>query len=110
MGPRRLDPPYGPEQMTTPAEPIAIVGMQCLYPGAGNLEAYWRNILRGVCAVGEVPASRWNPDDYDLIHARRGGFLEGLTAFDPLEYGIMPAAVQHGDPEQFLVYSVIHGA
>jgi acyl transferase domain-containing protein len=97
--------------MTTSAEPIAIVGMQCLYPGAGGLEAYWANIVRGVDAVREVPPSRWDPEDYDPIRARRrGGFLEGLTSFDPLEYGIMPAAVRDGDPEQFLVYGVVHGA
>ncbi|MFO0843634.1 MAG: beta-ketoacyl synthase N-terminal-like domain-containing protein [Gemmataceae bacterium] len=97
--------------MNKNAEPIAIVGMQCLYPGAGGLEAYWSNILRGVEAVREVPPSRWDPEDYDLIQARkRGGFLEGLTSFDPLEYGIMPAAVRDGDPEQFLVYGVVHGA
>src|SRR5262245_39576840 len=96
--------------MPKSAEPIAIVGMQCLYPGAASLEHYWRNIVRGVEAVREVPPARWRPDDYDLVHARKGGFLDGLTAFDPLEYGIMPAAVQNGDPEQFLVYGVIHGA
>ncbi len=96
--------------MTTAAEPIAIVGMQCLYPGAANLEAYWSNLVRGVDAVREVPPSRWRAEEYDRIHARRGGFLEGLTQFDPLEYGIMPAAVQDGDPEQFLVYAVVHGA
>ncbi|MFO0879629.1 MAG: beta-ketoacyl synthase N-terminal-like domain-containing protein [Gemmataceae bacterium] len=96
--------------MSASCEPIAIVGMQCLYPGAGNLESYWRNIALGVDAIREVPPSRWNPSDYDLIHSRHGGFLDGLTAFDPLDYGIMPASVQNGDPEQFLVYGVIHGA
>src|SRR5438270_5371332 len=95
--------------MSTP-EPIAIVGMQCLYPGAGGLEAYWRNICRGVDATRDVPQARWDPADYDLVKARRGGFLDGLTAFDPLEHGIMPAAVQNGDPEQFLVFGVVHGA
>lgn len=95
--------------MTIP-EPIAIVGMQCLFPGAGDLEAYWRNIVRGVDSIRDIPPSRWNPDDYDLLPLRRGGFIEGLTSFDPLEHGIMPAAVEQGDPEQFLVFAVIHGA
>jgi acyl transferase domain-containing protein len=90
-------------------EPIAIVGMECIFPGAANMGEYWKNIVNGESAVREVPPSRWNPADYDL-KAVHGAFIDGLTELDPLSLGIMPAAVDEGDPEQFLVFSVIHNA
>ncbi len=97
-------------QAKEPPEGIAIVGMQCLFPGAANLAEYWRNIVRGSDAIRTVPELRWRPADYDLVQATRGGFIEGLTEFDPLEHGIMPASVQDGDPEHFLVFAMIHSA
>src|SRR3954471_585301 len=97
------------ENPRTNAEPIAIVGMECVFPGARNLEAFWRNIVQGVDAIREVPPSRFDPKEYGLGEVR-GGFLDGLAEFDPVPLGIMPNAVEEGDPEQFLVLGVVHGA
>lgn len=91
-------------------EPIAIVGMECLYPGSRNLAEFWRNIVNGAdCTrpfsrsrMGEAFAARW-PEG-------RGGFLEDPAFFDPLPFGIMPAEAEAGDPEQFLVLAVVAGA
>ncbi len=92
----------------TPPEPIAIVGMDCVFPGARDLAAYWRNIVQGVDATSDVPSARWNAAfDFRTI---RGGFIEGLTEIDPLALNVMPAAVDEGDPEQFLVLAVVHRA
>jgi hypothetical protein len=44
------------------AAPIAIIGMACRFPGAPNLDEYWRLIREGRSAVSEVPADRWDPD------------------------------------------------
>ncbi|MBI2677231.1 MAG: polyketide synthase dehydratase domain-containing protein [Candidatus Koribacter versatilis] len=98
-----------PDKPRRGAEPIAIVGMECVFPGARNLEAFWRNIVQGVDAIRDVPASRFDPQEYGLGQIR-GGFLDGLAEFDPVPLGIMPNAVNEGDPEQFLVLGVIHGA
>ena len=48
----------------TASEPIAIVGMACRFPGAPNLDTYWRLIREGRNAVAEVPAERWSPDEF----------------------------------------------
>src|SRR3954470_10306728 len=98
-----------PENTKRSAEPIAIVGMGCVFPGARDLETFWRNIVRGVDAVRPVPPSRFDPKEYGLGEIR-GGFLDGLAEFDPLPLGIMPNAVEEGDPEQFLLLGVIHTA
>ena len=90
-------------------EPIAIVGMECVFPGAPNLAAFWRNIVRGISSVTAVPAGRWNGAGRELPRVP-GGFIDGLADFDPMAFGVMPTEVEEGDPEQFLVLSVIDAA
>ena len=38
--------------------PLAIVGMACRLPGADNLEEYWKLIVEGRSAIGELPNDR----------------------------------------------------
>ncbi|MFF3619493.1 beta-ketoacyl synthase N-terminal-like domain-containing protein [Streptomyces sp. NPDC002467] len=92
----------------------AIVGMGAVFPGAGDLGAYRRNLLAGTDSIGEVPPGRWDPEVYydpdgasgpvsgDRFYCRRGGFVDGLAAFDPTRFGIMPAAVEGAEPDQML--------
>ncbi|KOY54090.1 type I polyketide synthase [Streptomyces sp. XY332] len=92
----------------------AIVGMGAVFPGAPDLAAYRRNLLAGTDAIGEVPPGRWDPEVYydpgssagpaagDRFYCRRGGFIDGLAAFDPTRFGIMPAAVEGAEPDQML--------
>ena len=90
-------------------EPLAIIGMGCLFPKADSLEAYWSNIRDAVDCVGPVPDSHWLPNDYfdadpkrpDFTYAQRGAFLEAVD-FDPLAYGILPNALEATDTSQLL--------
>jgi acyl transferase domain-containing protein/thioesterase domain-containing protein/acyl carrier protein len=96
------------------AEPIAIVGMACRFPGAPNLDAYWRLIDEGRSAVGEVPADRWNADDfYDpngetpgKMSVRWAAFIERPDQFDPQFFGITPREAVRMDPQQRLLLEV----
>ena len=87
-----------------PAPPpldVAIVGLACLLPGATDSITYWNNILESRDTIGEVPldrfdAERWfdaNPAARDKIYSKWGGFLPDIL-FDPLKYGIPPAALR----------------
>ena len=96
--------------MTSEPCPIAIVGISCLFPKAGNLRAYWANIKNGVDAITPVPeCSHWNIADYfdkdpkspDRTYAMRGGFLSPVT-FNPMEFGISPKDVEATDTTQLL--------
>ncbi|UNZ20716.1 type I polyketide synthase [Streptomyces sp. 891-h] len=86
---------------TAPGEPIAIVGIGCRFPGAPDVESYWRLLLDGRDAVGEVPGERWNP------HAARtpaqGGFLDRVDEFDARFFGISAREALRMDPQQRLL-------
>ena len=59
---------------------IAIVGMSCLFAGAPDLEAYWRNILSKVDAVSDPPAEEWDPKVfYDPIPNPMIGFTASVA-------------------------------
>jgi len=46
-------------------EPIAIVGAACRYPGGAETpDALWAMLRDGIDAVTEVPADRWNVDQF----------------------------------------------
>jgi acyl transferase domain-containing protein/NAD(P)-dependent dehydrogenase (short-subunit alcohol dehydrogenase family) len=93
----------------TPYEPLAIVGLSCLFPQANSAEEFWSNVRRGVDAITEIPATHWRPEDYfnadpkspDMTYAQRGGFLSPV-AFDPLEFGIAPSNLEAIDTSQLL--------
>ncbi|MEX5634291.1 beta-ketoacyl synthase N-terminal-like domain-containing protein [Parafrankia sp. FMc2] len=77
--------------------PIAIVGMAGLFPHARDAREFWQNIVDARDCITDVPASRWNIDDYydadptrpDHTYSRRGGFVPDVD-FDPLEFGLPP--------------------
>jgi acyl transferase domain-containing protein len=93
-------------------EPIAIIGMACIFPQAPDVKAFWRNILASVDAVGE-PLPEWQAQRYldsGRIKTSRGGYLKDLYRFDPREFGIMPNSVDGGEPDQFLALRVARDA
>jgi len=100
--------------MSEPLGDIAIIGMACIYPGAPNIKALWQNILTKVDAVSDPPES-YRADDYfdpeskanDRIYCKRGGFIEDIAMFNPMDYGIMPKAVDGSDPEHFLCLRLV---
>ena len=95
--------------------PIAIVGMGCRFPGNINSpDAYWRFLVEGKEAIRDVPADRWNADEWfdsdpeakGRMSAKRGGFLDNITDFDPASFGITPREAATMDPQQRLLLEV----
>jgi PfaB family protein len=88
-------------------EPIAVVRMAGLFPGALDVDAYWRNMEAGFDAVTDVPPGRWHvpPDEIvtpqpgppDRAYARRGGFVQGFK-LDPRGLGLPESLVAELDP------------
>ncbi len=98
-----------PQQHGSAQEPIAVIGLSCLFPEAASAEEFWSNIRRGVDCIREIPETHWNVEDYfdsdpkspDRTYARRGGFLKAVD-FDPLEFGISPNNLEAIDTSQLL--------
>jgi len=89
--------------------PVAIIGMGCLFPKSTGLKEYWKLLYHGRDAITEVPDSHWSPADYydtdpktpDHVYCKRGGFLEPVS-FDPSEFGIPPSSLEATDTSQLL--------
>jgi amino acid adenylation domain-containing protein len=103
------------KNQTGSKEPIAIIGIGCRFPGkADDPEVFWRLLDGGVDAITEVPPDRWNSKRFfdpeagkpGKTHARWGGFVEGIDAFDPQFFGISPREASRMDPQQRLLLEV----
>ncbi|MEO8900001.1 MAG: type I polyketide synthase [Polyangiaceae bacterium] len=97
------------------AEPIAIIGMGCRFPGgADSPDKYWALLRDGVDAVTDIPRDRWDVDGlYDpdpaepgKVAAKCGGFLEQVAGFDAPFFGILSREAERMDPQQRLFLEV----
>ncbi|MBX6769568.1 MAG: polyketide synthase, partial [Actinomadura rubrobrunea] len=97
------------------AEPIAIVGIGCRFPGgADDPRSFWELLCEGRDAVTEVQSDRWNADEFwaddpsapGKTTTRWGGFLKGVDRFDPQFFGISATEAARMDPQQRLLAEV----
>ena len=93
-------------QANFPAHAVAIVGLAGRFPGAADLDAFWRNLREGVesldtfsdadlDAAGVPDAQRSHPH-----YVRRGTVLENAEWFDAGFFGLSPREAQILDPQQ----------
>ena len=100
-------PEYDPNAMPTD-EPIAIVGMACRFPGAENLDAFWRLLEAGESGVIEgEPGSGvgrigelFPEPDVQSEACRFGAYVDEIDQFDASFFRISPVEAQLLDPQQ----------
>ncbi|MTD72405.1 type I polyketide synthase [Flavobacterium sp. LC2016-13] len=89
--------------------PIAVIGMACKLPGkVNNTEDFWQLLLDKKNGIVDIPADRWNIDDfYDenlsvpgKMCVRKGGFIDDIDLFDAQFFGISPIEAEALDPQQ----------
>ena len=107
-----------PDSSSKPAsgsgEPIAIIGMACRFPGANDIEAFWRLLETGGNAVVEgVPGSgegRWGQIFGDNAvqseGCRFGAFVDDIDRFDDAFFRISPVEAELLDPQQRMMLEV----
>lgn len=87
---------------------IAVVGMAGKFPGAADLDAFWKNVADGVESIhffsdeellnnGETPRNLANPN-----YVKAWPVLEGFDHFDPAFFGISPRDAAVMDPQHRL--------
>lgn len=95
---------------------VAVVGMSCIFPGAGDVETFWQNIINKVDSTQIVPANRIDQVHFekgsagvDRFYCNRGGFIPEVE-FDPAGFGILPLAVEGTEPDHLLTLNLVQKA
>ncbi|MFF4920703.1 type I polyketide synthase [Kitasatospora sp. NPDC001261] len=93
------------------AEPLAVIGMACRYPGGiDSPEGLWQALVDRRTVAGPFPTDRgW---DLDALRrdgrcaTDRGGFLDSATRFDAAFFDLSPREADAMDPQQRLALEV----
>lgn len=96
----------------TSCTPVAVIGMACRLPGGiDSPQRLWEALLRGDDLVTEIPADRWDADDYydpqpgvpGRSVCKWGAFLDDVAGFDPEFFGITDNEATAMDPQHRLL-------
>jgi acyl transferase domain-containing protein len=89
---------------------LAVVGIDCRFPGAPDKDAFWDMLMRGGHGFRDVPAQRWDADAFysasggsGRTNTRRAGFIDDPDVFDHGFFGISPREAAAMDPQQRLL-------
>ena len=105
-----------PLDLESAAEPLAVVGLACRFPGGVNSpETFWQLLCEGRDAVVDIPPERWSTEAfYDpdpsvsgKMYVRQGGFITGSPFdFDARFFHINAHEAARLDPQQRLILEV----
>ncbi len=80
---------------------VAIIGMAGRFPGAGDVDVFWRNLCQGTESIvffnGAEDAIRPGEEAANYVRAR--GMLEGADLFDAAFFGMTPQEAVMTDPQ-----------
>jgi acyl transferase domain-containing protein len=85
---------------------IAIIGMSGRFPGAENLDRFWRNLRDGVESIRrftDEELTRFGVDPESLrdpSYVKAGAILQGIDLFDAEFFGYSPREAELIDPQQ----------
>jgi amino acid adenylation domain-containing protein len=78
-----------------PSNDIAIIGMACRFPGAPNIEAFWRNLTAGVESIEQLANDR--PDLPGYVPA--ASLIDSPDQFDAGFFSFTPREAAVTDPQ-----------
>ncbi|MFJ3964567.1 aminotransferase class I/II-fold pyridoxal phosphate-dependent enzyme [Streptomyces sp. NPDC090036] len=108
-----IEDPRGPRR-----EDIAVVGMACRFPGARNVNQYWRLLADPQPQFGAIPDARWrsaaflsdNLRDTSSAYTDTMALLPDVGHFDAAHYGIPPRRARAMDPQARLLIDLAREA
>ncbi|MBA5871017.1 MAG: polyketide synthase type I, partial [Nitrospira sp. CR2.1] len=88
---------------------IAVIGMACRFPGAPDVETFWRNLCAGEESVSaltlqqllDAGVERQTAERPNYVKAR--AILDGIDLFDAPLFGMTPKEAEMTDPQQRLL-------
>ena len=89
----------------TDTRAVAIIGMAGRFPGAPDLDAFWRNLRDGEESISRfsdqaLRAAGVDPADLaDPAYVKANGMLDGVELFDAGFFGMTPLEAQITDPQ-----------
>jgi acyl transferase domain-containing protein len=93
-----------------PTSPVAVVGIDCRFPGAAGKDAFWEMLMGGGHGITEVPAERWDVASFysgagepGTANTMMAGFISDPDVFDHGFFGVSPRAAAEMDPQQRLL-------
>ena len=82
---------------------ISVIGLDCVFPGAENCEAFWQNLVNGVNSIRKVNNTRWSSEDDEFL-----GMVDGYENFDNRFFHISPNEAQLIDPQQRMMIQAVY--
>jgi acyl transferase domain-containing protein len=89
--------------------PLAITGLAGRYPGAADLDGFWRLLAGGGQVIGELPAARAQAARAvrDPLPDIPGGYLDDIGTFDAQLFGLSPREAATIDPQARVLLPVV---
>lgn len=86
-------------------DPIAIIAVAGRFPGAADVDAFWRNLCDGrdsITTFGDADLDPGLPaaTTADPSYVKRRGIIDGVEDFDSAFFGITPRDAELMDPQQ----------
>ena len=95
-----------PQTNKVPENAIAVIGMDCRFPGANDTRQFWKNLVSGTESItfftdDELRGAGIHPETIaDPTYVRAAGIMEDAELFDAAFFGYTPTEAICIDPQQ----------
>jgi acyl transferase domain-containing protein len=99
-----------------PDSDIAVIGLDCRFPGANTPAQFWQNLVGNVNSIREVPPERWDtrphfgdPREVNKTNSKWAGMIEDVDKFDAAFFHTSDAEAELMDPQQRIMLELCWG-
>lgn len=86
--------------------PVAVIGMAGRFPGAEDVDRFWRNLLDGVESIERLPAEELSTSPTGSQFVGSVGRVDGIEDFDADYFRVPPAEAVLIDPQHRVLLEV----